>query len=156
MYKRQGYEFVGWTSQIASLKEGSTDFTYVPGDSRLPSGVELQKNPKVIYIANFRLKPPTPPAPPTQPAPQPPVVIPSAPSAPVLPFDVCECNDSEPCATQKPETKEPSEPAPAKPVLAKTGSNVAQSAILASLLASVGLAGLAAKHRRKREDGKNN
>ena len=149
---KPGYEFVGWTSQIASLKEGSTDFTYVPGDSRLPSGVELQKNPKVIYIANFRLKPPTPPAPPTQPAPQPPVVIPSAPSAPVLPFDVCECNDSEPCATQKPETKEPSEPAPAKPALAKTGSNVAQSAIIASLLASVGLVGFVGKHHRKRED----
>lgn len=92
------------------------------------------------------------PTPQPQPAPQPPLVIPSAPSAPVLPFDVCECNDSESCAP-KPETKEP---APAKPALAKTGSNVAQSAILASLLASVGLAGLAAKHRRKREDGKNN
>ena len=150
---KPGYEFVGWTSQIGSLKEGSTDFTYVPGDSRLPSGAEVQKNPKVIYIANFRLKPPTPPAPPTQPAPQPPVVIPSAPSAPVLPFDVCECNDSESCAAPKPEIKEPSEPAHS---LAKTGSNVAQSAILASLLASVGLAGFAAKHRRKREDGKNN
>lgn len=98
---------------------------------------------------------PTPqaPEPKPQPAPQPPVVIPSAPSAPVLPFDVCECNDSESCAAPKPETKEP---APAKPALAKTGSNVAQSAILASLLASVGLAGFAAKHRRKREDGKNN
>ncbi|WP_375169345.1 InlB B-repeat-containing protein [Gardnerella vaginalis] len=98
---------------------------------------------------------PTPPAPEPepQPAPQPPVVVPSAPSAPVLPFDVCECNDSESCAVPKPETKEPAKPAHS---LAKTGSNVAQSAILASLLASVGLAGLAAKHRRKREDGKNN
>ena len=44
------------------------------------------------------------------------------------------------------------ENAAAAPELAKTGSNVAQSAILASLLASVGLAGLAGKHRRKRED----
>ena len=93
------------------------------------------------------------PTPQPQPAPQPPVVVPSAPSAPVLPFDVCECNDSESCAVPKPETKEPAKPAHS---LAKTGSNVAQSAILASLLASVGLAGLAAKHRRKREDGKNN
>ena len=89
------------------------------------------------------------PTPQPQPAPQPPLVIPSAPSAPVLPFDVCECNDSESCAAPKPETKEPAKPAHS---LAKTGSNVAQSAILASLLASVGLAGFAAKHRRKRED----
>lgn len=56
----------------------------------------------------------------------------------------------------QPEPEEPQPEPESKPALAKTGSNVAQSAILASLLASVGLAGLAAKHRRKREDGKNN
>ncbi len=46
------------------------------------------------------------------------------------------------------------ENAAAAPELAKTGSNVAQSAILAGLLASVGLAGLAGKYRRKHEDNK--
>lgn len=114
----------------------------------------------VVYIDVVDSAKPSPapvPTPPTpepepQPAPQPPVVIPSAPSAPVLPFEVCECNDSESCAAQKPETKEHSEPAPAKPALAKTGSNVAQSAIIASLLASVGLVGFVGKHHRKRED----
>ena len=54
----------------------------------------------------------------------------------------------------EPESEEPSKPAPdnPEPTLAKTGSNVAQSAILAGLLASVGLAGFAGKHRRKRKD----
>ncbi|MBF9314704.1 LPXTG cell wall anchor domain-containing protein [Bifidobacteriaceae bacterium NR002] len=54
----------------------------------------------------------------------------------------------------EPKTEEPSKPAPnnPEPTLAKTGSNVAQSAILAGLLASVGLAGFAGKHRRKRKD----
>ena len=111
----------------------------------------------VVYIDVVDSAKPSPapvPTPPTpepepQPAPQPPVVIPYAPSAPVLPFEVCECNDSESCAAPKPETKEP---APAKPALAKTGSNVAQSAIIASLLASVGLVGFVGKHHRKRED----
>ena len=58
----------------------------------------------------------------------------------------------------EPESEEPSKPAPDKPepTLAKTGSNVAQSAMLAGLLASIGLAGFAGKHRRRREDGKNN
>ena len=59
-------------------------------------------------------------------------------------------------------------PAPAEPLqdeqetsveayaLPQTGSDVTQSALIASLLASVGFAGFAAKHRRKREDGKDN
>ena len=56
----------------------------------------------------------------------------------------------------EPESEEPSKPVPnnPEPTLAKTGSNVAQSAILAGLLASVGLAGFAGKYRRKREDNK--
>lgn len=41
-------------------------------------------------------------------------------------------------------------------LLPQTGVDASQSALIASLLASVGFAGVAAKHRRKREDGKNN
>ncbi|RDW96801.1 repeat protein [Gardnerella vaginalis] len=41
-------------------------------------------------------------------------------------------------------------------LLPQTGVDASQSALIASLLASVGFAGFAAKHRRKREDGKNN
>ena len=41
-------------------------------------------------------------------------------------------------------------------LLPQTGSDVTQSALIASLLASVGFAGFVAKHRRKRKDGKNN
>ncbi|MFP1695068.1 InlB B-repeat-containing protein [Gardnerella greenwoodii] len=54
----------------------------------------------------------------------------------------------------EPESEEPSKTVPDKPepALAKTGSNVAQSAIIASLLASVGLVGFVGKHHRKRED----
>ncbi len=40
-------------------------------------------------------------------------------------------------------------------LLPQTGVDASQSALIASLLASVGFAGFAAKHRRKREDGKN-
>ena len=40
--------------------------------------------------------------------------------------------------------------------LPQTGVDASQSALIASLLASVGFVGFAAKHRRKREDGKNN
>ncbi|MFU0464983.1 InlB B-repeat-containing protein [Gardnerella vaginalis] len=40
--------------------------------------------------------------------------------------------------------------------LPQTGVDASQSALIASLLASVGFAGFAAKHRRKREDGKDN
>ncbi|KXA17484.1 InlB B-repeat-containing protein [Gardnerella vaginalis] len=59
-------------------------------------------------------------------------------------------------------------PAPAEPLpdeqktvvkgdlLPQTGVDASQSALIASLLASVGFVGFAAKHRRKREDGKNN
>ncbi|RIY21567.1 hypothetical protein CJI53_05605, partial [Bifidobacteriaceae bacterium VN002] len=41
-------------------------------------------------------------------------------------------------------------------LLPQTGVDASQSALIASLLASVGFAGFTAKHRRKREDGKNN
>lgn len=41
-------------------------------------------------------------------------------------------------------------------LLPQTGVDASQSALIASLLASVGFASFAAKHRRKREDGKNN
>lgn len=87
---------------------------------------------------------PTPPAPAPVPTPEIPFVPDFAPS--VIPE----------AQVMQPEPEEPQPEPESKPALAKTGSNVAQSAILASLLASVGLAGLAAKHRRKREDGKNN
>ncbi|RIY18164.1 hypothetical protein CJI57_01765, partial [Bifidobacteriaceae bacterium WP012] len=87
---------------------------------------------------------PTPPAPAPVPTPEIPFVPDFAPS--VIPE----------AQVMQPEPEEPQPKPESKPALAKTGSNVAQSAILASLLASVGLAGLAAKHRRKREDGKNN
>lgn len=87
---------------------------------------------------------PTPPAPAPVPTPEIPFVPDFAPS--VIPE----------AQVMQPEPEEPQPEPESKPALAKTGSNVAQSAILASLLASVGLAGFAAKHRRKREDGKNN
>lgn len=87
---------------------------------------------------------PTPPTPAPVPTPEIPFVPDFAPS--VIPE----------AKVMQPEPEEPQPEPESKPALAKTGSNVAQSAILASLLASVGLAGFAAKHRRKREDGKNN
>ncbi|EIK87428.1 hypothetical protein CGSMWGv6119V5_03969 [Gardnerella vaginalis 6119V5] len=110
---------------------------------------------EVLPASNDVNPTPTPEPQPEQPVPAP-VPTPEIPFVPDFAHSVIpEAQVIEPEVEQT----EPEEPQPepeSKPALAKTGSNVAQSAILASLLASVGLAGLAAKHRRKREDGKNN
>lgn len=105
---------------------------------------------EVLPASNDVNPTPTPEPQPEQPAPAP-VPTPEIPFVPdFAPSVIPEAQ------VMQPEPEEPQPKPESKPVLAKTGSNVAQSAILASLLASVGLAGLAAKHRRKREDGKNN
>lgn len=101
--------------------------------------------------------PPTPEPQPEQQAPAP-VPTPEIPFVPdFAPSVIPEAQVIEPEVEQaeQPEQTEPETAQPeteSKPVLAKTGSNVEQSAILAGLLASVGFAGFAAKHRRKRED----
>ena len=109
----------------------------------------------VVYIDIVDSAKPSPAPVPTPPTPAP-VPTPEIPFVPDFAHSVIpEAQVIEP-EVEQPEPEEPQPEPESKPVLAKTGSNVAQSAILASLLASVGLAGLAAKHRRKREDGKNN
>lgn len=110
---------------------------------------------EVLPASNDVNPTPTPEPQPEQQAPAP-VPTPEIPFVPDFAHSVIpEAQVIEP-EVEQPEPEEPQPEPESKPVLAKTGSNVAQSAILASLLASVGLAGLAAKHRRKREDGKNN
>ena len=110
---------------------------------------------EVLPASNDVNPTPTPEPQPEQPVPAP-VPTPEIPFVPdFVPSVIPEAQVMEP-EVEQPEPEEPQPEPESKPVLAKTGSNVAQSAILASLLASVGLAGLAAKHRRKREDGKNN
>ncbi|MFP1719354.1 InlB B-repeat-containing protein [Gardnerella sp. Marseille-Q9185] len=110
---------------------------------------------EVLPASNDVNPTPTPEPQPEQPVPAP-VPTPEIPFVPDFAHSVIpEAQVIEP-EVEQPEPEEPQPEPESKPVLAKTGSNVAQSAILASLLASVGLAGLAAKHRRKREDGKNN
>lgn len=110
---------------------------------------------EVLPASNDVNPTPTPEPQPEQPVPAP-VPTPEIPFVPDFAHSVIpEAQVIEP-EVEQPEPEEPQPEPESKPALAKTGSNVAQSAILASLLASVGLAGLAAKHRRKREDGKNN
>lgn len=110
---------------------------------------------EVLPASNDVNPTPTPEPQPEQPVPAP-VPTPEIPFVPdFAPSVIPGAQVMEP-EVEQPEPEEPQPKPESKPVLAKTGSNVAQSAILASLLASVGLAGLAAKHRRKREDGKNN
>ncbi|MDF0753757.1 InlB B-repeat-containing protein [Gardnerella greenwoodii] len=105
---------------------------------------------EVLPASNDVNPTPTPEPQPEQPVPAP-VPTPEIPFVPdFAPSVIPEAQ------VMQPEPEEPQPEPESKPALAKTGSNVAQSAILASLLASVGLAGFAAKHRRKREDGKNN
>ena len=109
----------------------------------------------VVYIDIVDSAKPSPAPVPTPPTPAP-VPTPEIPFVPdFAPSVIPGAQVMEP-EVEQPEPEEPQPEPESKPALAKTGSNVAQSAILASLLASVGLAGLAAKHRRKREDGKNN
>ncbi len=110
---------------------------------------------EVLPASNDVNPTPTPEPQPEQPVPAP-VPTPEIPFVPDFAHSVIpEAQVIEP-EVEQPEPEEPQPEPESKPALAKTGSNVAQSAILASLLASVGLAGFAAKHRRKREDGKNN
>ncbi len=54
---KPGYEFVKWTSKIY-IDDGHGGQTYTDGFDRLPILSESQPNPKVVYIANFKLKAP--------------------------------------------------------------------------------------------------
>ena len=119
-------------------------------------GRQAEITVEIDVISEYKPVPtPTPEPQPEQQAPAP-VPTPEIPFVPdFAPSVIPEAQVIEP-EVEQPEPEEPQPEPESKPALAKTGSNVAQSAILASLLASVGLAGLAAKHRRKREDGKNN
>lgn len=119
-------------------------------------GRQAEITVEIDVISEYKPVPtPTPEPQPEQQAPAP-VPTPEIPFVPdFAPSVIPGAQVMEP-EVEQPEPEEPQPKPESKPVLAKTGSNVAQSAILASLLASVGLAGLAAKHRRKREDGKNN
>ena len=119
-------------------------------------GRQAEITVEIDVISEYKPVPtPTPEPQPEQQAPAP-VPTPEIPFVPdFAPSVIPGAQVMEP-EVEQPEPEEPQPEPESKPALAKTGSNVAQSAILASLLASVGLAGLAAKHRRKREDGKNN
>ena len=54
---KPGYEFAGWTSKIY-IDNGHGSQTESDGFSRLPILSESQSYPKVVYIANFKLKAP--------------------------------------------------------------------------------------------------
>ena len=73
--------------------------------------------------------------------------MPEAPSSEVVPEqEVVEPKQKTEPEAVKDSAKQPSEALP------QTGSDVTQSALIASLLASVGLAGFAAKHRRRKNE----
>lgn len=75
------------------------------------------------------------------------IPMPEAPSSEVVP----EQEAAEPKQATEPEAVKDSAKQPSE-ALPQTGSDVTQSALIASLLASVGLAGFAAKHRRRKNE----
>lgn len=75
------------------------------------------------------------------------IPMPEAPSTEVVP----EQEAAEPKQKTEPEVAKYSAKQPSE-ALPQTGSDVTQSALIASLLASVGLAGFAAKHRRRKNE----
>lgn len=74
------------------------------------------------------------------------IPMPEAPSTEVVPEQAAEPKQATEPEAVKDSAKQPSEALP------QTGSDVTQSALIASLLASVGLAGFAAKHRRRKNE----
>lgn len=74
------------------------------------------------------------------------IPMPEAPSTEVVPEQATEPKQKTEPEVAKYSAKQPSEALP------QTGSDVTQSALIASLLASVGLAGFAAKHRRRKNE----
>ncbi|MFW0893867.1 InlB B-repeat-containing protein [Gardnerella sp. Marseille-Q9181] len=74
------------------------------------------------------------------------IPMPEAPSTEVVPEQAAEPKQKIEPEAVKDTAKQPSEALP------QTGSDVTQSALVASLLASVGLAGFAAKHRRRKNE----
>lgn len=75
------------------------------------------------------------------------IPMPEAPSTEVVPEqEAAEAKQKTEPEAVKDSAKQPSEALP------QTGSDVTQSALIASLLASVGLAGFAAKHRRRKNE----
>lgn len=74
------------------------------------------------------------------------IPMPEAPSSEVVPEQAAEPKQKTEPEAVKDSAKQPSEALP------QTGSDVTQSALIASLLASVGLAGFAAKHRRRKNE----
>ncbi|WP_422119630.1 InlB B-repeat-containing protein [Gardnerella sp. DNF00038] len=74
------------------------------------------------------------------------ILMPEAPSSEVVPEQATEPKQKTEPEAVKDTAKQPSEALP------QTGSDVTQSALIASLLASVGLAGFAAKHRRRKNE----
>lgn len=75
------------------------------------------------------------------------IPMPEAPSSEIVP----EQEAAEPKQKTEPEVAKYSAKQPSE-ALPQTGSDVTQSALIASLLASVGLAGFAAKHRRRKNE----
>ena len=106
---------------------------------------------EVLPASNDVNPTPTPEPQPEQPVPAP-VPTPEIPFVPDFAHSVIPEAQVIESEVEQPEPEEPQPEPESKPVLAKTGSNVAQSAIIASLLASVGLVGFVGKHHRKRED----
>lgn len=74
------------------------------------------------------------------------IPMPEAPLTEVVPEQAAEPKQKTEPEAVKDSAKQPSEALP------QTGSDVTQSALIASLLASVGLAGFAAKHRRRKNE----
>lgn len=74
------------------------------------------------------------------------IPMPEAPLTEVVPEQAAEPKQKTEPEAVKDSAKQPSEALP------QTGSDVTQSALVASLLASVGLAGFAAKHRRRKNE----
>ncbi|MFU0515671.1 InlB B-repeat-containing protein [Gardnerella vaginalis] len=74
------------------------------------------------------------------------IPMPEAPSTEVVPEQAAEPKQETEPEAVKDSAKQPSEALP------QTGSDVTQSVLVASLLASVGLAGFAAKHRRRKNE----
>lgn len=74
------------------------------------------------------------------------IPMPEAPLSEVVPEQAAEPKQATEPEAVKDSAKQPSEALP------QTGSDVTQSALIASLLASVGLAGFAAKHRRRKNE----
>ncbi|MFP1702413.1 InlB B-repeat-containing protein [Gardnerella vaginalis] len=74
------------------------------------------------------------------------ILMPESPLTEVVPEQATEPKQKTEPEAVKDSAKQPSEALP------QTGSDVTQSALIASLLASVGLAGFAAKHRRRKNE----